>query len=107
MKKTETMPQQEERNWFARRVSRIMREQRITEKEFVRRLSWSLDEVKRLLKGEKALDRRIKVKVAQALGLKPESPEARGPGLSTGFEALTDEKLDSLFEMDIPDSYKY
>lgn len=102
-----TMTLEEQRKRFARLVYRIMREERITEKELARRLSsWHPDRVRELLKGEIPLDRRIKVQVAQALGLKPES---RQPGVSAGttFEALTDKELDSLFEIDLPDSYKY
>lgn len=91
---------------FARFVNRILIEERITEKEFTRRLfSWSTNRVRSLLKGEIALDRGIKIEVAKALGLK--QPELRQLGHFTGFESLTDDELDSLFEMDIPDSYKY
>lgn len=96
------------RKQFARFVSRILREKRINVKEFARRLSWNLDRVLNLLNGEMSLDRNIKVKVALALGLEPEVRQPPGrPFTGIGFEALTDEDLDSLFELDLPDSYKY
>jgi len=95
----------EKRKQFARLVNRRLREERVTEKDLTRRLLWSPDRVSDLLKGEMPLDRRIKVEVAQALGLTP-IQEARKPRYSL-FEALTDEEVDSLFETDLPDSYKY
>jgi len=96
----------EKRKRFARLVKRIMREDRITEAELTKRLSWHPDRVRELLNGEMALDRRIKIEVAQALRLRPVSKQ---PGRFRGspFETLTDKEVDSLFETDIPKSCKY
>ena len=103
-----TMTVQENGKQFARLVNRIIREEGIAEKEFTRRLSWSRDRVNGLLQGEIPLDRRIKVAVALALGLGLK-PELRQPKSyeTTGFEDLTDEELNSLFDRDLPESYKY
>jgi len=96
----------EKRKRFARYVNRIIREERITVAELTKRLSWHPDRVRALLKGEMPLDRAIKVEVAQALGLKPASRQhTRFPDSS--FETQTDEQVDSLFEIDLPKSYKY